>query len=123
MHSGGSATKKVNPRIPSLQPSYRIIKWFVLEGTLRIIQFHPFLQPVGTSSARVRAPSVLALYIYRDGASTTPLENLPQCFNILIIKKPFFLIPNLYLSSLSFKPLPSVLLEQTLLKSLSPSFL
>ena len=48
--------------------------------------------------------------------------NLFQCLTTLTVKD-FFLISNLNLPSLSLKPLPLVLLPQTLKKRLSPSFL
>jgi len=69
-----------------------------------------------------RAPSNPTLSVSRDGASTTSLGNQFQCFSTLIVKN-FFLIPSLNLPSLSFKLLPLVLLQQALLKCLSPSFL
>jgi len=62
----------------------------------------------------LRAPSNLTLNVCRDGASTTYLGNLCQCFTTLIVK-----ISSLYLISiypLSLKLLPLVLLQQALLK-------
>jgi len=52
----------------------------------------------------LRALSNLALNVSRDGASTTSLGNLSQCFSTLIVKN-FFLISGLNLPSLSVKPL------------------
>ncbi|KAK4826030.1 hypothetical protein QYF61_003851 [Mycteria americana] len=65
----------------------------------------------------LRAPSNLTLNVSRDGASTTSLANLLQCFTTLIVKT-FFLISSLNLPSFSSKPLPLVLLQQALLKIL-----
>ena len=69
-----------------------------------------------------RALFNLILKVSRDGASTTSLGNLFQCLTALTVKD-FFLISNLNLPSLSLKAFPLVLSPQTLLKSLSPSFL
>ena len=54
--------------------------------------------------------------------STTSLRNLFQHLTTMTVKT-FFLISNLNLPSFSLKPLPLVLSQQTLLKSLSPCFL
>ncbi|KAK4827923.1 hypothetical protein QYF61_022371 [Mycteria americana] len=64
-----------------------------------------------------RAPSNQTLNVSRDGASTTSLGNLCQCFTTLIVKN-FFLISSLNLPSFSFKTLPLVLSQQVLLKIL-----
>ena len=77
----------------------------------------PFHQP-----RVLRAPSNPALNPAREGAATASLGNPCQCLTILIVKK-FFLISNLNLPSFSLKPLPLVLLQQALLKTLSSSFL
>ncbi|KAK4828156.1 LOW QUALITY PROTEIN: hypothetical protein QYF61_024071, partial [Mycteria americana] len=69
----------------------------------------------------LRAPSNLTLNVSRHGASTTSLGNLFQCFTTLIVKN-VFLISTLNLPSFSLKPLPLVLSQQALLKSLLPSF-
>ena len=50
------------------------------------------------------------------------LGSLFQCFTTLIVKN-VFLIYSLNLPSFSLKPLPLILSQQALLKSLSPSFL
>jgi len=79
----------------------------------------------GTPSHQTRllkAPSSLALNTAREGAATASLGNLCQCLTTLVVKN-FFLISSLNLPSFSFKPLPLVLLQQALLKSLSQSFL
>ena len=70
----------------------------------------------------LRAPSNLAWNVFRDGASTTSLGNLCQCFTTLSVKN-FFLISSLNLPSFGLKPSPLVLSQQALLKDLSPSFL
>ena len=70
----------------------------------------------------LRAPSNLTLNVSRDGASTTSLGNLFQCFTTLIVKN-FFFISSLNLPSFSLNPLPLALLQQALLKSLFPSLL
>ncbi|KAK4832076.1 hypothetical protein QYF61_020632 [Mycteria americana] len=64
----------------------------------------------------LQAPSNLTLNVARDGASTTSLGNLFQCFTTLIVKN-FFLISSLNLPSFSLKPLPLVLSQQVLLKT------
>ncbi|KAK4807110.1 hypothetical protein QYF61_018451 [Mycteria americana] len=69
-----------------------------------------------------QSPDKLTLTVSRDGASTTSLGNLFQCFTTLIVKN-FFLISSLNLPSFSLKPLPLVLSQQALVKSLAPSFL
>ncbi|KAK4827886.1 hypothetical protein QYF61_022309, partial [Mycteria americana] len=74
------------------------------------ISFLPF-------SLTSRAKSNLTLNVSRDGASTTSLGNLCQCFTTLSIKN-FFLVSNLNLPSFSFRPLPLVLLQQALPKRL-----
>ena len=65
------------------------------------------------------APSNLTLNVSKDGASISSLGNPFQCFTTLIVKN-FFLISTLNLPSFRLKPLPPVLLQQALLKSLSP---
>jgi len=70
----------------------------------------------------LKAPSNLTLNVSRDGASVTTLANLFQCFTTIIMKK-FYLLSNVNLPSLSLKPSSPILLQQALLKSLSPSFL
>ena len=62
--------------------------------------------------------SSLTLNVSRDGASTTSLDNLCQCFITLIVKNVFLLF-RLNLPSFSLKPLPLVLSQQALLKTLS----
>ena len=44
-----------------------------------------------TQTRLLRAPSSLALNVCRDGASTTSLGNLFQCFTTLIVKNFFFI--------------------------------
>ncbi|KAK4827897.1 hypothetical protein QYF61_022320 [Mycteria americana] len=68
-------------------------------------------------SRLLRAPSNLTLKVSRDGASTTSLGNLCQCFTTFIIKN-FFLISSLNLPSFTLKPLPLVLSQQALPKRL-----
>ena len=70
----------------------------------------------------LRAPANLTLNTSRDGAPTSPLGNLFQCFTTLIVKN-IFLVPSLKLPSFSLEPLPLVLSQQALLKNLSPPFL
>ena len=70
----------------------------------------------------LRAPSNLTLKASRDGTSTTSLGNLFQCFTTLIVKN-VFLASSLNLPSFSLKWLPLDLLQQVLLKFLSPCFL
>ena len=70
----------------------------------------------------LRAPSNLTLSACMDGASTTTPGNLFQCLTTLIVKN-YFLIYSLNIPSFSLKLFPLALSLQTLLKSLSPSFL
>jgi len=65
--------------------------------------------------------SSLTLDVSRDGASTTSLGNLCQCLTTITAKN-LFLISKLNLTSISLKPLPLVISQQTLLESLPPSF-
>ncbi|KAK4825361.1 hypothetical protein QYF61_026880 [Mycteria americana] len=62
----------------------------------------------------LRAPT---LNVSRNGASTTSLGNLFQCFITLTVRN-FFLTSSLNLPSFSLKPLPLVLSEWVLLKIL-----
>jgi len=61
----------------------------------------------------LKAPSNLALNVSRDGAATTSLGNLCQCFTTRVVKN-FFLIASLNLLSFSLKPLLLVLSQQAL---------
>jgi len=56
----------------------------------------------------LRAPSNLALSVFRDGASTTSMGSLCQGFTTLTVKN-FFLVSSLNLPSFNLKPLPFVL--------------
>ena len=67
----------------------------------------------------LRAPFNLALNASRDGASTTSLGNLFQCFTTLCVKN-FLLISNLNLPCLSLKPFPLVLSLSTHVNSHLP---
>ena len=67
----------------------------------------------------LEAPSNLALDTARQRAATASLGNLGQGLTV----KNFFVTSNLNPPSFSLKPLFLVLLQQALLKSLSPSFL
>ena len=69
----------------------------------------------------LRAPSSLTLGVSRDGAPTTSPGNLCQCLTTLIVKA-FFLISNINLLPLSLQQFPLALSQQTLLKSLFPSY-
>jgi len=104
--------------------NYRIIEQFGLERTFRghLAQSPAVSRDIFNFIRLLRAPSSLALNVSRDGALTTSLGNLCQGFTILTVKN-FFFISSLNLLSFSVKPLPLVLLQQALLKSLSPSFL
>ena len=100
------------------------IESFELEGTLKGHLFQVPCHEQGHLQLHqvLRATSSLTLNIIRDGASTTSLGNLCQQLTIRIVKNLFF-ISNLNLSSFSLEPFSFVLSQQTLLKSLSPSFL
>jgi len=95
-----------------------------LEGTF---QGHP-VQPPCTEQGifnqirLLRAPSNLTLNVSRDGASTTSMGNPCQGLTILIVKN-VFPISSVNLPLFGIKPFPLVLLQQALIKSLSPSFL
>jgi len=84
------------------------------KGHLKLIQSKPsaISGAIFNLTRSLRAPSSLALRVSRDGAS--PTSHHPQCKN-------FFLTSSLNHLSSSLKPSPLVLLQQTLLKSLSPS--
>ncbi|KAK4816374.1 hypothetical protein QYF61_016278 [Mycteria americana] len=66
----------------------------------------------------LRAPSNLSPTCVQDGASATSLGNLFQCLTTIITKN-LFLISSLNLPSFSLKPLPLVLSQQALIKSLT----
>ena len=89
-----------------------------MEGTLELIVFHPSCHRHYPRLLR----SSLALDNARDGATTASLGNLCQGPTTLPGNY-FFLISNLNLLSDSVRPLPLVLALQTLVKSLSASFL
>jgi len=64
----------------------------------------------------------LTLNVSKDEASTTSLGRLCQYFTTTLVKNVFF-ISDLNLPSFSLKPFSLILSRQTLLESLSPSFL
>jgi len=78
-----------------------------LEGTLKdhLAQSPAVSRDSFNRMRLLTVPSNLALNVSRDGASTTSLSNLGQCFTTLIVKY-FFLIFSLNLLSFSLKPLP-----------------
>jgi len=78
------------------------------------------IRDIFNSIRLLRAPCNLILSVSRDGASTTSLGNLHQCFTTLIIEN-LFLTSALNLAFFGLKPLPLVLSHQALLTSLSPS--
>ena len=102
----------------------RIIECFRLEGAFRGHLVQPLCSEQGQFNyiRLLRDPSNLTLNVSRDGASTTSLGNLFQCFTTLSVKNAF-LISSLNLPSFSLKPSPLVLSQQPLLKSLTSSFL
>ena len=102
----------------------KIREWFGLEGTFggHLAQLPAMSRDVFNWVRLLRAPSNLTLNVLRDGASTTSLGNLCQCFTTCIVKN-FFLTPILNLPSFSLETSPLFLSQQALLKSLSPSFL
>ena len=101
-----------------------IIESFGLEGPLKghLVQLPCNEQGHLQFHQSAQSPSSLTLSVSRDGTSSTSLCNLFQCSTTLIIKN-FFLISSRNLPSHSLKPFPLVLSQQTLLKSLSSSFL
>jgi len=106
------------------EESQRIIECFVSEGTFRGHLAQPPCHKQGHLQLDQvsQSPIQPALNVSKDGASTTSLGNLFQCFTTLIGKN-VFLLSSLNLPSLSLKPLFLVLLQQDLLKRFSPSFL
>jgi len=102
----------------------RVFELLELEGTLKGHLVQPPCNEQGhlQQIRLLRAPSSLTLSISRDRVSTTSLGILFQSLTILITKS-FFFKSNLNHPSFSWKPFPLVLSQQTLLKSLSPSFL
>ena len=101
--------------------NYRIL-W--VEGNFRgqLAQPPAVSGDIFNQTRLLRAPSSLALNVSRDGASTTSLGNLSQCFTTLTVKN-FSLTSSLNLPSLSLKPLLLVLPQQALLKKIFPIFL
>ena len=85
---------------------YRIIEWFGLGGTLKLIWFQPpaMSRDIFHQSMLLRAPSNLAMSTAREGAATASLGNLGQGLTTLT-GKDFFLISNLNLPSFNLKPL------------------
>jgi len=69
----------------------------------------------------LRALFSLTLNVSRDGTSTTSLGNLYQCLTNVAVKN-LFLISSISLPSFHLKSFPLILSQQTLLKSLSPSY-
>jgi len=94
--------------------NHRITECFGLEGTFRghLAQPPAVISDIFNYIGLLRAPSKLDLNVSRDGASTTSLGNLSQCFTTLIVKNNFFLISRLNLLSFSLKPLLLVLSQQ-----------
>ncbi|CAN0052273.1 unnamed protein product [Bubo scandiacus] len=103
---------------------FRMVKWFGLEETLKIIWFQPPCHGQGhlPLDQVLKALSNLALNTAREGAATASLGNLCQCLTTVTVKN-FFLISNLDLISFSLKLLPLVLSLLLLIKGPSPSFL
>jgi len=99
------------------------MEYFGLEGAFKghLVQLLAVSRAIFNSIRLLRAPSNLTLNVPRDGASTTSLGNLSQCFTALIVKN-FFLISSLNLPAFHLKPLPLVLSQQALLKRLSHVF-
>jgi len=130
--SGAVAWSHISTRQPSVKgsvphhelksPSHRITEWFGLEGTLKIISFHP--PAIGRDpfhQTRVlRAPSSLALNPDREGAATASLGSLGHGLTSLTVKN-FFIISHLNLPSFSLKPSPLVLSPHALAQPLSSS--
>ena len=103
--------------------NHGIIEQFGLEGTFK---GHPVQLPCNKQEQIqldqvAWSPVQPELECSQGGASTTSLGSTFQCFTTLLVKN-FFCISSLDLPSFSLKPLPLVLSQQALLKSLSPSF-
>jgi len=103
---------------------FRITESVGLEGTFKghLVQYPCSEQEHLPLDQVAQSPIQLTLNVSKHGTSTTSLGNPLQCFTTLTAKN-LFLISSLNLPSLSLKPLLLVLSQQTLLKSLSPSFL
>jgi len=63
--------------------NHRIIEWFGLEATLKIIWFQPpaMSGDIFHQTRLLRVPSNLDLNTAREGAATASPGNLCQCFN------------------------------------------
>ena len=110
--------------VSMLKPYRRIIELLELK---RNVNGHPVQLPCNEQGhlhviKELRTLSSLTLNVSRDGASTASQDFLFQCLTIFIVKN-YFLISDLNLPPFSLKPFPLVLSQQTLLKSLSPSYL
>ena len=72
--------------------SWTCLSW---KGPVKAIWSNPPAMSRNTySSISAQSSSSLTLSVYKDGASTTSLVNLCQCFTTLIVKN-FFLISSL----------------------------
>jgi len=100
----------------------RIMESLELEGTFkgRLVQLPCHEQGHLQLDQEFRALSSLTLSVSKDGAFAASVGNL---FLTTLTVKDFFLVSNLNLPSLCLKPFPLVQSPQTLLKSLSPSFI
>ena len=103
--------------------SYHRMAWVEKDHSDHPVSTSPALCRVTNHQTRLpRATSSLALNAARDGAFTTSLGNLFQCFTTLWVKN-FLLISNLNLPCLSLKPFSLALSLSTLVNSCSPSWL
>lgn len=102
---------------------HRILEWFLLEG---IPKDHSVQLPAKGSDTfhkieLLKTLSNLFLSTSNDGPSTTFLRSLFHCLITLMVKKEFFAMWILNLSTHILIPLPLMLSLQTLVKSLSQS--
>jgi len=105
----------------SVQANHRIMEWFGLEGTLKLLWFQPpaMSRDVSHQPRVLRAPSNLALSTAREGAATASLGSVGQGLTTLRGKN-FFLISHLNLPSFHLQLFPLVLSLHTLVRSPSP---
>jgi len=102
-------------------PYYRIIEFLSWKGLLKVIEYNSLAMNTAGTPAPISGCSEPCPAWPWVSLSATSLDNLFQCLTTLTAKN-LLLISNLNCLSFSLKPFPLVLSQQTLLKSLFPSF-